>query len=105
MALGLGYVNGPELGGSLVIFFGVMMAVAAVDEDNRAPREAFITLYCRGGDRYLRRILFRGALKCGDSSIGVEWVSARRTGSWWPSVLRLNVGDGICCFCHYEDLQ
>lgn len=105
MALGLGYVDGPELGGSLVIFFGVMMAVAAVVEDNRAPRETFITLYCRGGDRYLRRILFRRALKCGDSSIGVEWVSARRTGSWWPSVLRLNVGDGICCFCHYEDLQ
>jgi hypothetical protein len=76
MALGLGYVDGPELGGSLIIFFGVMMAVAAVVEDNGPPRETFITLYGRGRD-YLRRILFRRALKCGDSSIGGEWVSGK----------------------------
>ena len=63
MTLGLGYVDGPKLGGSLVIFFGIMMCVAVIVGDNGTPSETFITPCRRGGGGHLRRGLFPRALK------------------------------------------
>ena len=75
MALSLFNIDGPKLCSSLIIFFGIMTAAMAVVEGNGAPRETFITLYSRGGDVHLRRVLFCRAL-------GVAFHRSERDGMW-----------------------